>query len=154
MDSLNFRRATEHDIDQLMNLMYQYIVDFYNKPRPNERDLQDLIMHLLNNPTIGVQFVAEKDGKLIGFSTLYFTFSTTMVKKIAVLNDLFVTSNARGQKIGEALFKKSLEYVKEHHYAAMTWETAHDNKVGQSLYKKMGGKQTNADWLHYEIKTI
>ena len=64
--------------------MFQYIVDFYKRPKPSEESLKGLITHLLENPSGGLQFVAEKDGKLVGFATLYFSFSTLQVKKSAL----------------------------------------------------------------------
>jgi GNAT superfamily N-acetyltransferase len=92
-----------------------------------------------------MQFVAEKDGKLIGFATLYFTFSTLQVKRVAILNDLFVHPEVRGQKVGESLFRHCLNYIREHSFAYMQWETAKDTHVAQSLCNKMGGYPS--DWL-------
>jgi ribosomal protein S18 acetylase RimI-like enzyme len=146
---LVIRQATNQDISGLYELMKQYIVDFYKQPAPKEKELKELIMHLLENPSNGLQFVAEHQGELLGFATLYFTFSTLKVKRLAVLNDLFVIPKARGKKIGEKLFKVCLEYIRENEFASMTWETAKDNKVAQALYNKMGGKLS--EWLHYEI---
>jgi hypothetical protein len=74
------RPATEQDISELYELMLQYIVDFYKQPVPKERDLKDLIHYLMENPSSGLQFVAEHQGELVGFATLYFTFSTLKVK--------------------------------------------------------------------------
>ncbi|QQZ09841.1 GNAT family N-acetyltransferase [Heyndrickxia vini] len=154
MNHLSIRRVYLEDIDELIDLMFQYIVDFYKRPRPEEKDLRNLIKHLLESPEVGVQFVAESEGKLVGFSTLYFTFSTTRVKKVAILNDLFVAPSMRGLKVGEQLFKESLAYTKANDYAAMSWQTAYDNLIGQSLYEKMGGQQTNDEWINYEISNM
>jgi ribosomal protein S18 acetylase RimI-like enzyme len=60
-----------------------------------------------------------------------------------------VIPNARGKKIGQKLFQACLEYIRENDFAFMTWETAKDNKIAQSLYNKMGGKLS--EWLYYEI---
>lgn len=149
MNSLTFRPASESDIPQLYDLMVQYIVDFYQKPQPNESDLKNLSQHLIDNPSAGLQFVAESDGKLVGFATLYFTFSTLQVKRAAILNDLFVSDDARGKKVGEQLFEECLSFIRENDFAYMTWETAKDNVVAQGLYKKMGGELS--EWLVYEI---
>ncbi|MFD2680316.1 GNAT family N-acetyltransferase [Bacillus seohaeanensis] len=143
------RPASNQDVPELYNLMRQYIVDFYEQPEPNENDLKGLINHLLDNPSSGLQFVAEENGELVGFATLYFTFSTLSVKRQAILNDLFVAPNVRGKKVGEKLFQTSLDYIRENDFSSMTWETAKDNVVAQSLYNKMGGKL--AQWLFYEI---
>lgn len=143
------RPAQNEDLPQLLDLMFQYIVDFYKRPKPSEDSLKDLVTHLIENPFSGLQFVAEKDGKLVGFATLYFLFSTLQVKKSAILNDLFVLEEARGEKLGEKLFQTCLSYIRENDYAYMTWETAKDNIVAQSLYNKMGGELS--EWLFYEI---
>jgi ribosomal protein S18 acetylase RimI-like enzyme len=150
MTELSIRIANETDIPQLYDLMVQYIVGFYQKPQPNEEKLKDLIRHLISHTETGLQFVAEKEGELVGFATLYFTFSTLQVKKAAILNDLYVAAEARGYKVGEQLFETCLSYIRENEFAYMTWETARDNLVAQGLYNKMGGKQS--EWLVYEIE--
>ncbi|WP_102261490.1 GNAT family N-acetyltransferase [Mesobacillus jeotgali] len=150
MTELTIRTAEERDIPKLYHLMTQYIVDFYKKPEPNEAELKNLIQHLQYHPDSGLQFVAEKEGEIVGFATLYFTFSTLQVKRAAILNDLFVSADARGYRAGEQLFKKCLSHIRENNFAYMTWETAKDNYIAQSLYNKMGGKQS--DWLVYEIE--
>lgn len=147
--NVQIRIATETDIPQLSSLMMQYIVDFYQKPRPNEEALQQLIQRIQRNPSSGLQFVAEQNGQLIGFATLYFTFSTLQVKRAAILNDLFVIPQERGKKAGEQLFRACLSYIRENDFAYMTWETAKDNHAAQSLYNKMGG--VVSDWLVYEM---
>lgn len=144
------RPATAEDVPELYELMKQYIVDFYNQPEPPEADLKNLIGHLLANPAAGLQFIAEDSEQLAGFATLYFTFSTLKVKRQAILNDLFVNPNARGKKVGEQLFQACLLYIRAHGFSSMTWETASDNTIAQSLYNKMGGQLS--EWLVYEIR--
>jgi ribosomal protein S18 acetylase RimI-like enzyme len=150
LNNISIRPVNKEDIKQLQVLMLQYIVDFYQRPKPNDEELINLINHLIENPSVGLQFVAEKDGDLVGFATLYFTFSTLQVKKAAILNDLFVTEKGRGQKIGEQLFQYCLSYIRKNKYAYMTWETAKDNLIAQGLYNKLGGNIS--DWLVYEIE--
>jgi ribosomal protein S18 acetylase RimI-like enzyme len=151
MEAVNIRNAKKDDIPRLIELMNQYIVDFYKCPHPSESSLKELINHLLENPYEGIQFVAEiETNRLVGFATLYFTFNTLEVKRVAFLHDLFVTPNTRGQKIGESLFNACLSYIREKDYSHMIWETAHDNEVAQKLYDKVGAKKQV--WLNYEIK--
>jgi ribosomal protein S18 acetylase RimI-like enzyme len=150
LNNITIRPVNKADIHQLQVLMVQYIVDFYQRPQPNDEELINLIKHLIDNPSIGLQFVAERNGELVGFATLYFTFSTLQVKKAAILNDLYVTEKGRGQKIGELLFQCCLSHIRENEFAYMTWETAKDNLIAQGLYNKLGGKIS--DWLVYEIE--
>nr|WP_283249458.1 GNAT family N-acetyltransferase [Bacillus sp. FJAT-49736] len=143
------RQATRQDINELYELMLEYIVDFYKQSKPDEAELKGLIEHLIDQPASGLQFVAELDGVLVGFATLYFTFSTLRVKRAAVLNDLFVKTEIRGKQVGEKLFQTCLQYIRDNGFCSMTWETAKDNLVAQSLYNKMGGEIS--PWVFYEI---
>lgn len=149
MQNVVIRPVQTEDLNELLGLMYQYIVDFYQRPRPSEEALQSLVAHLLNHPASGIQFVAELNGCLVGFATLYFSFSTLQVKRAAILNDLFVASEVRGQKVGEGLFQTCLSYIRENDFAYMTWETAKDNQVAQAMYDKLGGERS--EWVVYEM---
>jgi ribosomal protein S18 acetylase RimI-like enzyme len=153
MATFQIRPVVKEDLEQLKSLMLAYIVDFYKGKKPEDTQLENHILHLLNSEEAGTQFVAvADDGELAGFATLYFSFSTTRVQKIAILNDLFVDSEYRGSGLGEKLFRHVLEYTKNEGYAYMTWQTAIDNTSAQALYKKMGGKNINSEWIHYEIE--
>ncbi|MFP7225286.1 GNAT family N-acetyltransferase [Priestia filamentosa] len=146
---VTIRTATHQDTQQLIPLMNEYIVDFYKRNQPPKESLKKHIEHLIDNPSIGLQYVAEENHQLIGFATLYFSFSTLSLHKNAVLNDLYVIPTFRGKRVGEQLFKSCINHIKEHNYIGMTWETAHDNIVAQKLYDRMGGQRSQ--WLHYEL---
>lgn len=153
MTTFTIRQVVLEDLEQLKGLMLRYIVDFYKGKTPEGTKLENHIKHLLSSKEAGTQFVAEtEDGVLAGFATLYFSFSTTRVQKIAILNDLFVDAAYRGCGLGEKLFQQVLNYTKKEGYAYMSWQTAVDNTSAQALYKKMGGKNINSEWIHYEIE--
>src|SRR5690606_17236944 len=124
-------------IPELTELMRQYIVDFYGKAEPEPGAVEGLIRHLLDHPEQGRQFVAVRDGRAVGFATLYFTFSTLQVKRAAILNDLFVAEAARRDGVGERLFRACLDHIREQGMAYMQWETARDNDAAQRFYAKM-----------------
>jgi GNAT superfamily N-acetyltransferase len=142
-------RNTEHgDLELLTNLMYKYVVDFYQRPKPPVEKMHHLIETLLEQNK-GIQFIAEQDGEPLGFATLYFSFSTTKADKITIMNDLYVVEEARGKGVAQQLFKACENYTKENGCASMSWVTAADNKRAQRFYEKMGG--TCGDWLNYSI---
>lgn len=146
--SLVIRSTDKQDLNDLSDLMYQYIVDFYQRPKPPIEKIHNLIEVLLEKNR-GIQYIAEQDGELVGFATLYFSFSTTKAEKITIMNDLFVVENVRGLGVAEALFKSCEEFTKENGYAHMAWVTTTDNKRAQKFYDKMGG--SIGDWLNYSI---
>ncbi len=82
------RQAVETDRERLATLMQEYIVKFCEQPAPSRKALTLHIKRLLNNPSYGIQFVAELEGKLVGFATVYVSWSTYYFKETAILKRL------------------------------------------------------------------
>jgi ribosomal protein S18 acetylase RimI-like enzyme len=148
MAQVTIRQPLLEDVLQLKELMIEYIVGFYKFRQPEDEQLYELI-HVLLEQREGIQFVAESEGKLVGFATLYFSYSTLRATKIAVMNDLFVIEEFRGQGAAAKLFAACKGYAARNRYANMSWTTAKDNLRAQRFYEKMGGDR--GDWLTYSI---
>jgi GNAT superfamily N-acetyltransferase len=148
MSEFLIRSAQSDDLNVLTELMYEYIVDFYKRPKPPIEKVQNLIK-MLSDHHEGIQFVAQHDEKLVGFATLYFSYSTLRAEKVAIMNDLYVIESERGSGVATELFKACHQYSKEYDCAYMSWVTASDNKRAQRFYEKMGG--TVGAWLNYSI---
>jgi ribosomal protein S18 acetylase RimI-like enzyme len=148
MAQVTIRQPLVEDTSRLKELMIQYIVGFYKFREPDDAKLNELI-HVLLEQREGIQFVAESEGNLVGFATLYFSYSTLRATKIAVMNDLFVIEEFRGQGAAAKLFAACKGYAARNRYANMSWTTAKDNLRAQRFYEKMGGDR--GDWLTYSI---
>lgn len=143
------RRSQPQDAEALQKLMHDYITLFYEQEEPDSKQTAAVITRLLDDEAFGVQFVAESEEGIVGFATLYVSFSTLKMKPQAIMNDLYVTAEMRGGKIGEKLFTACVDFVRDGDYASLVWETAADNEPAQAFYAKMGA--TLSEWLHYEI---
>jgi len=145
------RPTEEQDREQIRKLMISYIFDFYQYPKPEETKL-DALIDLLVEQREGIQFVAREEEELVGFATLYFTYSTLRASKIVLLNDLFVKENRRGCGIGTKLFNTCYQYAAQHGYPSMTLETHKQNINAQKFYEKMGAERD--EWYIYWIKPM
>ena len=87
--------------------------------------------------------VEEKDGspRGIGFTQLYPSFSSTNMRRLWILNDLYVSPNARKKGIGEALMERARQWAVETGAEGLSLETAVDNRTAQRLYEKLGYKK-------------
>ncbi|MFC4737293.1 GNAT family N-acetyltransferase [Bacillus daqingensis] len=146
---VRIRRSQPQDAEALQKLMHEYITLFYEQTEPDPKQTAEVIKRLMEDEAFGVQFVAETDDGLAGFATLYVSFSTLKMKPQAIMNDLYVTADMRGGKVGEKLFTACVDFVRDGDYASLVWETAADNEPAQAFYAKMGGALS--EWLHYEI---
>jgi ribosomal protein S18 acetylase RimI-like enzyme len=150
MTAWTVRRSHERDVPQLSRLMLDYIVGFYRQPRPADQDLHRLIGVLLQGEE-GVQFVADRDGELLGFATVYFTWGTLIAAREAVMYDLYVAEAARGTGMAGDLFRACVEESHRRGAPEMVWETAPDNHRAQRFYEKMGSRR--GPWVTYSIET-
>jgi ribosomal protein S18 acetylase RimI-like enzyme len=150
MAQATVRRTERGDVERLLPLMVDYIVGFYRQPRPADKDLRALIDVCLEGRE-GIQFVAERDGELVGFATLYFTWGTLAAAREAVMNDLYLMESARGSGLAEELFRACAEESRRRGCAEMVWETASDNARAQRFYDKMGS--IRGPWVSYSIET-
>ena len=147
--SFVIRRALASDKARLTSLVRAYI-DFYQEPQPGEERLDTLLALLSERPEIGVQFVAEKDGELHGFATVYLSYDTVAARRVAVMNDLFVAPDDRNVGLGRALIGECHEFARQNDCAVLQWVTAQDNARAQALYDKLAKRTT---WVTYEMPT-
>jgi ribosomal protein S18 acetylase RimI-like enzyme len=139
------RPAEPEDRLQLLSLVKGYF-GFYRTPF-SESKVEALLDLLEQDPGLGVQLVADADGQLQGFASLYACLDTLVADRILVMNDLFVDPSLRDRGIGAALFSASLAYAAAHGYARLDWVTAVDNLGAQRFYDRHGGRR--GPWISY-----
>jgi len=87
------------DVAELLPLMRDYC-DFY-EVGPSDAGLVAMSRALIADPEReGLQLIARgDDGSAIGFSTIFWSWSTLNASRIGVMNDLFVTpASARNRR--------------------------------------------------------
>lgn len=130
------RKATIEDLDQITVLFDKYLV-FYKKPSNLEKHKAYLKERIENNEAF-IFLAFDDENKAVGFTLIYITFSSLLLNKIVILNDLYVNSTTRNNGIGEQLILKTIELAKELDTNLIRLRTAKNNVVAQGLYHKMG----------------
>ena len=85
-----------------------------------------------------VIFLAVLDGKPAGFTQLYPTFTSIGIKRAWILNDLYVSPEARRNGVGRQLMEAARRMAVESSAAWIELATAKDNDSAQSLYRNCG----------------
>jgi GNAT superfamily N-acetyltransferase len=129
------RKANIQDIRQLSELFDQYRV-FYHK----DSDIpaaENFLKERIGKEDSEI-FVAENDGKLVGFVQLYPLFSSTRMKRYWLLNDLYVNENHRGKGYSKQLIEEAKELAKSTDACGILLETGKSNDIGNKLYPACG----------------
>ena len=140
-------QATIGDLEGVSNLFNLYRV-FYQQTS----DLEGAKIYIKKRleSKDSVIFVVKDQQKYVGFIQLYPTFSSISMKKVWILNDLYVDVEARRQGIGEMLLHKARDYAIETGAKSISLSTAPDNYSAQRLYGKHGYVR-DSQFYHYEL---
>ncbi|MGE5206698.1 MAG: N-acetyltransferase family protein [Chlamydiota bacterium] len=138
-------RATAGDVDRVAPLFDAYR-QFYKK-KPDLAGARAFLGERLEKDE-SVIFLAMAGDKAVGFVQLYPCFSSTAMKPMWILNDLFVTPEARRSGAAKALMERSRQWAVETEADGLWLETAVDNHPAQRLYESLGWKRDN-DYFRY-----
>ena len=142
-------QVTEADLPALVPLVAAYL-DFYETPQASVAIEQHCRALLADPEQEGVQLLArDAAGAAVGFATLYWSWSTTRLGRMAIMNDLFVAPEVRGSGAAEALILACRDRAQKRGCVAMQWQTAPGNHRAQAVYERVGGRRS--EWLTYEL---
>jgi GNAT superfamily N-acetyltransferase len=135
MNTIQIKKATVEVLDELAALFDAYRV-FYQKPS----DISGAVNFLRDRLTHcdSEIFVSFQENTLTGFTQLYPLFSSARMRKLWLLNDLFVDEKFRGQGISLALMDRAKALCLESHACGFILETAKSNIIGNRLYQRAG----------------
>ncbi|MES9683864.1 GNAT family N-acetyltransferase [Gottfriedia acidiceleris] len=140
-------RAKSEHITEVANLFNQYRM-FY-KQESNLNGAIDFITERINNKD-SVIFLVKDENQSMGFTQLYPSFSSVSMKKLWILNDLYVTETARQKGVAQLLLNAAKKFAIESKAKALDLQTAIDNKSAQALYEK-NGYQVDKEFLSYSL---
>ena len=132
---IDIRKPTLADLPELSGLFDLYRI-YYKKEtdlKAAERFLKERI-----EKNESVIFVATSDGKLVGFTQLYPLFSSTRMKRLWLLNDLYVAQEFRGKGASRKLLEAAKDLARTTDAAGLLLETEKTNTIGNSLYPSAG----------------
>jgi len=142
--------VTSSNLDEVLPLIREYQA-FYKVSDISDARNKTFFSQFSDSSQFGCQFIYRDSGLVVGFATVYFTFTSTIAKKVAVLNDLYTLPTHRGKGVGRALIEHCHHYAEQNNAARLQWITAPDNERAQRLYDSM--KTSKSSWHHYTYNT-
>ncbi len=146
-NKMKIYEATISDLEGLADVFNNYRM-FYRQ----ESNVEGAKIFLRNRieREESIIFVAVEDGKYLGFTQLYPSFSSISMKELWILNDLFVQEGKRGAGIGKKLLEAAKTFALENGAKGLKLQTEIDNISAQRLYAENGYLRDNR-YLHYEL---
>ena len=132
---MHVRRATIEDLETLVPLFDGYR-QFYRLAGDMEGARRFLRERLAKGES--AVFLAFAGGEAVGFTQLYPSFSSGAMRRIFVLNDLYVAPEARRSGAGRALLEAAAEYGRREGAVRLMLQTELTNATAQVLYERAG----------------
>jgi ribosomal protein S18 acetylase RimI-like enzyme len=133
--TLDIRRASIDDLETLLPLVAGYR-EFYKQDVDPQAERAFVAAHLTGGSS--TVFLARLDERAVGFVQLFPAYSTVRLRPTLILEDLFVSPEARNHGVASKLLRRASEYASEIGAAGMFLETAMDNVTAQAVYERNG----------------
>ena len=133
---MRIRDAKKEDMPDVLELIKE-LAAFEKEPDAVETTVETLEKEGFGKQPLFHAFVAEVDGKIEGMALIYYRFSTWKGRTLH-LEDLIVREEKRGTGLGNALYKKVIQYAKEQGVKRVEWVVLDWNQHAIDFYERSG----------------
>lgn len=144
-------QATGADLDQLVPLFEGYR-QFYQQA-PDLPGARRFLQAYFEQQTSVIFLAWQTDTtgqrRSCGFAQLYPSFSSVSMKRLWILNDLFVTPTARCLGVSRALLERARQLAVETGAKGLSLTTAVDNVVAQAAYEAAGWQRDREFYTYH-----
>jgi GNAT superfamily N-acetyltransferase len=131
------RRATMPDLPRVAELFDAYRQFYGQAPDPD--GARAFLRERLQTGDSTV-LIAERDRRFLGFAQLYPSFSSVSMKRVWILNDLFVAPAHRRAGVGRALMAAAEDLARATAAKGLVLATQKTNATAKALYEARGWK--------------
>ncbi len=140
------RRAVAADAPQLLSLMrgLARFEGYDDRFAVTEAALLERGFSLQRPPEF-FAWVAELEGKLVGYAVIYVIPFTFDLRPTLVLKELFIDETARGRNFGHGLMQAVIEHGRSINARLIRWQVLPSNEPAKNFYRQHGA-QVDGDW--------
>jgi GNAT superfamily N-acetyltransferase len=139
------RVAVKEDCTAMMELIKELAL-YEKAPQEVTVSFEHFVESGFGSNPVWWAFVAEQEGKVIGFALYYIRYSTWKGQRL-YLEDLLVTEALRGKGIGSLLFDRLIEECRLKKYSGMVWQVLDWNEPAINFYKKYNAN-LDPEWVN------
>ena len=133
-------QATLEHLDLLTPLFIKYR-EFYGELPFPDSSRKFLETRLKRKESVIYLALADDEDKLLGYCQLYPSFSSLSLKRVWILNDIFVAEDARRMLVADRLLQTAKQMAKDTNAVRMRVATSVSNEVAQKTYESIGFRE-------------
>ena len=133
-------QATLEHLDLLTPLFIKYR-EFYGELPFPDSSRKFLETRLKRKESVIYLALADDEDKLLGYCQLFPSYSSLSLKRVWILNDIFVAEDARRQLVADRLIQQAKKLAKETNAVRLRVSTSIHNEVAQKVYESIGFRE-------------
>lgn len=133
-------QATLEHLDLLTPLFIKYR-EFYGELPLPDSSRKFLENRLTRKESVIYLALADDEDKALGYCQLFPSFSSLSLKRVWILNDIFVAEDARRMLVADRLLQTAKQMAKETNAVRMRVATSVSNEVAQKTYESIGFRE-------------
>lgn len=131
-------KATLEHLDLLAPLFVRYR-EFYGQLPYPDSSRAFLEKRLKRDESVIYLALPDNDStRLMGFCQLYPSFSSLSLKRVWIVNDIYVAEDYRRMLVADNLMREAKKMARETHAVRLRASTSNDNEVAMKTYESMG----------------
>lgn len=134
--NVQFKLAAPSDLETLLTLMQAYYV--YDGHDFQAAKAHHALSQLLANPTFGLAWLIESDGKMAGYIVICFGYSLEFGGRDCFIDELYLHEPYRGKGIGSQAIEYVVAQCRESGVEAVHLEVMPGNRKAIDFYKRVG----------------
>lgn len=119
--------------------------DSLQRATPSADGLRDSLTRLLLRPELAF-FLATEQSRPLGYAAQRYLFSSWAQGEEALLEDLYVSTHARGAGLGRRLVEAAITHARSRGCRSMSLDTNENNAASNAVYRRLGFTCARPRW--------
>ena len=133
-------QATLEHLDLLTPMFIKYR-EFYGELPLPDSSRKFLENRLKRKESVIYLALADDEDRLLGYCQLYPSFSSLSLKRVWILNDIYVAEDARRQLVADRLLQTAKKMAKDTNAIRLRVATSQNNLAAQKTYESIGFRE-------------
>ena len=133
-------QATLEHLDLLTPLFIKYR-EFYGELPFPDSSRKFLETRLKRKESVIYLALADDEDKLLGYCQLFPSYSSLSLKRVWILNDIFVAEDARRMLVADRLLQTAKKMAKDTNAIRLRVATSQNNLAAQKTYESIGFRE-------------
>ncbi len=133
-------QATLEHLDLLTPMFIKYR-EFFGELALPDSSRKFLENRLKRKESVIYMALADEEDRLLGYCQLYPSFSSLSLKRVWILNDIYVAEDARRQLVADRLLQTAKKMAKDTNASRLRAATSQNNLAAQKTYESIGFRE-------------